>query len=142
MTTTPNHGGRSSRKLAGMTATDMTTKMPSDLVLSGVHHALYPATVLLPGGVQRNRCKVFATPEGLAVYYAVPTDGVTPDWFSPIDYLNTKRPRAGYAARIGWDMYTQAGAVTVTAEGGCGCGWPLKRWMPSFARVRLAWPSL
>jgi hypothetical protein len=107
---------------------------------TAVTASMYPATVLFPDGTQHNRCKVFATPEGLAVYFAVPTDGVTPDWFSPIDYANTQKPRSGYSARLGWDVYTEAGTLTVTAEGGCGCGWPLKRWMPQFARTRLAWP--
>lgn len=108
---------------------------------SAVYHALYPATVLLPGGVQHNRVKAFATPEGLALYWAVPTDGVTPDWFSPVDYSRTGRPRAGYSARLGWEVFTDAGLVTVASEGGCGCGWPLKRWSPSFARIRLRWPA-
>lgn len=109
--------------------------------MTAVHQAIYPATVLLPGGVQHNRAKVFATPEGLAVYWAVPADGYTPDWFSPIDYLHTGRPRAGYAARLGWEVFTEAGLVTVASEGGCGCGWPLKRWSPVFARTRLRWPT-
>lgn len=115
----------------------MSTTFPQ---VSAVHHALYPATVLLPDKTQHSRCKVYATPEGLAVYYAVPADGVTPDWFSAINYGNTLRPRAGYAARLGWDVYTEDGLVTVTGEGGCGCGWPLKRWQPAFAKTRLAWP--
>lgn len=110
--------------------------------LTGVHMARYPASVLLPDGTTRTRTKVFATPEGLAVYWAVPTDGMTPDWFSPIDYLNTGRPpRDGYQAKLGWDVHTDAGLVVVTAEGGCGCGWPLKRWVPTFGRRRLAWPA-
>lgn len=109
--------------------------------MTAVHHALYPASVVLPGGVTHTRTKVFATPEGLAVYYARPADGVTPDWFSPINYAATDRPRAGYAAKLGWEVLTAAGLVIVTAEGGCGCGWPLKHWAPAFARKRLRWPA-
>jgi len=106
-----------------------------------VYHALYPATVLLPGGVQHNRAKVYAADDGLYIYWAVPADGVTPDWYSPIDYVRTDRPRPGYAAKLGWEITTDDGLVIVTAEGGCGCGWPLKRWQPVFARKRQAWPA-
>lgn len=106
---------------------------------TAIYHTLYPAGVHFPDGIVRTRCKVFAAPEGLCVYWAVAPDD-RPDWFSPIDFGLTTRPRTGYAARNGWDVYTADGIVTVTAEGGCGCGWPLKRWTPQFARTRLAWP--
>jgi len=109
--------------------------------VTAVYHSAYPVAVRMPDGTVRNRTKVFATPDGLAIYWAVPTDGVTPDWFSPVDYSRTSRPRTGYMARVGWEVHTDAGLVIVTAEGGCGCGWPLKRWNPAYARTRLAWPS-
>lgn len=112
-----------------------------NIVPTATYYGIYPATVLLPDKTQHSRCKVFATPEGLAVYYAIPADGVTPDWFSEINFLVTGRPKTGYNARIGWDVWTADGLVTVTTEGGCGCGWPLKRWSPPFARTRLAWPT-
>lgn len=117
------------------------TTTPPPVSPTAVYHAMYPATVLLPGGVQHNRAKTFATPEGLAIYWAVPADDITPDWFSPVDYAQTDRPRAGYAAKLGWEVATVNGLVIITAEGGCGCGWSLKRWQPAFARRRLRWPA-
>lgn len=135
--TTPTDGGNYPRRIQPMTSANV----ENQTIPTATHTAQYPVTVLLPDGTQHTRCKVFATPEGLAVYWAVPTDGITPDWFSPIAFDQTSRPRTGYMARVGWEVFTQAGAVTVTAEGGCGCGWPLKRWMPAFAQRRLAWPK-
>lgn len=107
---------------------------------AAIYASMYPATVLLPGGVQHNRCKVFVAPEGLYVYWATPTSGHVPDWFAPVDYGQTLRMPSGHPAKLGWDVVTSMGMVTVTAEGGCGCGWPLKRWVPEFAHRRVAWP--
>lgn len=108
---------------------------------AAIYASMYPATVLLPGGVQRTRTRVVSAPEGLYLYWAVPDQGDRPDWFSPVDWGNTRRMPTGHMAQVGWDVFTDAGAVTVTAEGGCGCGWPLKRWQPSFARNRVRWPK-
>lgn len=108
---------------------------------TAIYGAVYPASVLFPDGSVHTRCKVYATDAGLFVYYAVPGDGYTPDWSSPIDYLNTARTPTGYRARLGWEVATDAGLVIVTADGGCGCGWPLKRWTPLFARARRQWPA-
>lgn len=108
---------------------------------AGITWSAYPLGIHFPTGQVRTRTKVYATPAGLYVYWAVPTNGDEPDWFSPIDYALTARPPAGYALKNGWDIYTEAGVVTLTAEGGCGCGWPLKRWVPTFARKRLGWPA-
>src|SRR5262245_41182236 len=92
---------------------------------TAIYAAMYPATVLLPGGVQRSRCKVFAAPEGLFVYFAMPNFGSDgSDWSARVDWPSTGRMPQGYMARVGWDVHTEAGLVTVTSEGGCGCGWP------------------
>jgi len=117
---------------------------------SGVTWTMYPVGVTLPDKTALTRVKAYATPEGLFLYRAVPArvgpdgpevHGDEPDWFSPINYALTRRPPAQYSMRNGWDVYTDAGLVVVTAEGGCGCGWPLRRWAPSFARKRLRWPA-
>jgi hypothetical protein len=108
------------------------------------YHSWWPASVLLPrveGERQQilHTCRAFATDAGLFVYRIRPADGITPDWFSPIDYRLTVKPingLPGYAA----DVFTEAGLVVVTQTGGCGCGNPVKGWRPEFSKVVAAWP--
>lgn len=101
----------------------------------------FPVTVTLPGETTpHRRAKVFATPEGLYIYLAVPSDpsGRFPDWFSPI-LPGHAQPPTGWAARNGFVVQTEGGHVAMTAEGGCGCSHPLKRWNPEFANRNVAW---
>lgn len=101
----------------------------------------FPVTVTFPGeDTVHRRAKVFATPEGLYVYLAVPTDrsGKEPDWYSPI-LPGAAQPPTGWAARNGFTIQTVHGPVAMTAEGGCGCSHPLKRWNPPYADRNVAW---
>jgi hypothetical protein len=102
--------------------------------------AWFPASVLLPDGTAVHRCRVYLTDTGLRVYAARPADGVTPQWESPIDFTTTPTPNLA-AWGTGIDVCTDAGLVVVTPGGGCGCGSPLKRWVPSWASTVAAWPK-
>lgn len=106
----------------------------------------FPASVSLPvddpDGVPMvwHRCRVYLAPEGAYVYkYQPPADGVTPDWFSPVDYVRTEKPRGSWQDNSGVYIRTTAGLLTVTPGGGCACGSPLKRWVPEFARKSVPW---
>lgn len=96
----------------------------------------FPATVILPDTTEQLRvCKVYATDAGLVVYQRTDA-GITEVFRSPIDYDRTAKPRH---PRNGFEVYTDDGTVRVTANGGCGCGNPLKRWSPDFARKAVRW---
>jgi len=101
----------------------------------------FPATVTLPGQPARAKAKVYAAVEGLYVYYTVPADGqyAPPEFFSPIDYSQAVKPPTGFVARNGFVIPTDAGLIGITLDRGCGCGWPLKRWTPEFARRIVRW---
>jgi hypothetical protein len=99
----------------------------------------YPAIVQVPGADKaRHNAKVFATPQGLYVYFAKPEDGITPDWHSEI-LTGQPKPPEGWRARNGFSVATAAGPVTITMGSGCGCGWPLKKWVPEFQKRVVAW---
>lgn len=106
---------------------------------SGVSAKWFPVTVKLPDHEQPwPRAKIYAAPEGLYIYLSPPDDGVTPDWFSPI-VPGQQKPTTGWRARNGVTIATEAGPVTLTASGACGCGSPLKRWVPEFERKLVVW---
>jgi hypothetical protein len=101
----------------------------------------YPVAVRLPGETKdRQRVKMYVTPEGVYLYWAVPSDPDSwmPDWHSPM-LEGQPKPPSGWKARNGFQVLTDAGVLSVTPMGGCGCGWPLKRWSPAFSRRVVAW---
>lgn len=120
-------------------------------VPTSVAHSWFPAHVQLPAGVDIDGqallypCKVYATPQGLYVYREVPSEreafrsGAQPAFWSPIDYEETPTPTVGTLSRSGHAIHTAAGVVMVRKENSCGCGHPLKRWRPDWARVRVSW---
>jgi hypothetical protein len=110
---------------------------------SAVLATWFPASVVLPGQADKpwNQVKVYATPEGLAIYRRSPPPGGAPDWFSPIDFAATPRPPVGYAARNGAPIKTEAGLVVITTSGACGCGSTLKRFTPDYANTIQSWPQ-
>jgi hypothetical protein len=131
---------RTKRATAKTAAT--TTSSPAAVPAPSAKSAeWYPVHVRLPDGTELGRrCKAYTTPEGLYVYTEVPAGGdpAKPAWFSPITPGQTKPP-TGWRARNGFTIDTAAGTVALTADGGCGCGSPLKRWVPQFSRKVVAW---
>jgi len=102
--------------------------------------AWFPAQLLLPDGkTVLQRAKIYAAEQGLYVYTSVPQDPAVPDWYAELDFSTGGKPPNGYAAYNGFRMQTSKGEVTLTLDRGCGCGWPLKRWSPEFARRIVAW---
>lgn len=102
----------------------------------------YPASVQLPGHDQPiRRAKVVATPDGVYVYTAVPKDDDwTPDWYAPIVKDQPKPPEGSSSrARNGFALATEDGTLTITMGNGCGCGWPLKRWVPTWQKRIVRW---
>lgn len=107
---------------------------------TAIKTVIYPVIVQVPGHPPRDRAKVYVTPEGLYVYWAVPaaeTDW-TPEYWAPITWPQPKLPPP-HMWRMGFKIRTDYGDVLITASGGCGCGWPLKRWNPEFANRNVAW---
>lgn len=108
--------------------------MTATLSPSAVMATWYPATITTPDGGLVRKCRIYAAPEGLFVYTA-------PDvlaWHSPLT-PGQPRPRTGWEARNGIALETAAGRVGITPEGGCGCGAPLKRWVPAWTGRSVAW---
>lgn len=127
---------------APKTPVDETVVIPEPTAIKG---SWFPATVTLPGQQPRAKAKVYAAVEGLYVYFAVPpffaetgTWG-PPEFYSPADYSQLDAAPSGYAARNGFTIVTDAGIVGITASGACGCGWPLKKWVPEFAKRIVRW---
>lgn len=125
------------------------TRVP---IPTAVVHVWWPAQVQLPVGVDIDGqsslypCKVYATPQGLYVYRQWPVDpeqfrtGARPAFWSSIDYEKTTPPTVGnLTRRAGSIIHTAAGAVTIKKNDSCGCGHPLKRWRPDWARTRISW---
>lgn len=111
-------------------------------------HEWWPAMVRTPEGDTIRVAKVYATASGLYVYAKVPAQadratGGVPTWYAPINYSETPRPATGYAARKkGVRVVTEAGIVTVTPLGGCGCAFgQLKAWRPNWAQRNEAWEA-
>ncbi len=120
---------------------------PPTPIPSAIRAEWWPAAVRLPGQVQPIRvAKVYATRQGLYVYTsppADPTNGLEPDFFSPINYDKTHRPGSSYAARqAGLIIVTDAGNVVVQQLGGCGCTHQaLKSWRPTWANYNESWEA-
>lgn len=125
------------------------TRVP---IPTAVVHVWWPAQVQLPAGVDIDGqsslypCKVYATPQGLYVYRQRPADpeqfrtGAHPAFWSSIDYEKTTPPTVGNLTRRASNIiHTAAGAVTIKKNDSCGCGHPLKRWRPDWARTRISW---
>lgn len=112
-------------------------QMPEPTAVKGV---IYPAWVQVPGEQPRERAKVYIAPEGLYVYWAVPDDPQdwTPDYWAPITWPQPKLPPP-HMQRMGFQLETDYGAVVITTDGGCGCNWPLKYWVPEYANHNVAW---
>jgi hypothetical protein len=100
----------------------------------------WPAHVTLPSGEVRRLCKVYLTETGLHVFFTRPASGEAPHWSSPINFEKTFPPNP-HARAVGVDIETEAGLVTLTPTGGCGCGASLKTWRPTWGRNTQAWPS-
>lgn len=96
------------------------------------------AAIRLPdtGEIWRD-CKIYATPDGLYVYRAVPADGWTPDWWAPLPPQS--RPITGVMARNGFNLATDKGAVIITPSQNCACSAPLRRFNPDFAQRVVKW---
>lgn len=119
-------------------------------VPSGVTGEWFPASVRLPGtrAVLRMQ-RVFATPEGLYLYSKVPTVpdqslAVAPNWHSPINYELTPVPPAAQsqASKLGFQITTEAGVVTVQMTGACPCGAKaLRDWRPVWSTSQLEWKA-
>lgn len=120
--------------LTGLAAPD-TIPQPT-----AIKAAWYPCTVQVPGHPPRSKAKAYVTPEGLFVYWAVPDppESWAPDYWAPITWPQPKPPPP-HMTRNGFRIVTDYGLVTITTDGGCGCGWPLKRWTPRFADANVAW---
>jgi hypothetical protein len=111
---------------------------------TGSLHTWFPATLEQPDGSLIRRARVYVTPEGLFVYTLVPGDGVTPNYWWPINWAATSQPKRSTATDMnGYVITTDTGKVVVHTSGqGCGCSNPLKRWTPAFAGTTLSvWPS-
>lgn len=96
------------------------------------------AAIKLPdtGEIWRD-CKIYATPDGLYVYRAIPADGWTPDWWAPMPPQH--RPITGVMARNGFNVATELGAVIITPSANCACSAPLRRFNPDFAQRVVKW---
>lgn len=107
---------------------------------TAVKALFFPASVQVPGHPPRRNAKVFVTAEGLYVYWSVPTppESWDPDYFAPISWPQPKPPPP-HMQRMGFTIATDYGNVTITTDGGCGCGDPLKHWTPRFAEAITAW---
>ncbi|HEY2101466.1 MAG TPA: hypothetical protein VGH72_33720 [Pseudonocardia sp.] len=122
----------------------MTAIDPSKII---TYRAWWPASVLLPDGRVLHRTRAYATSIGLLVYASVPSvatpewGGLTPDWWSPIDFAATVKPASSLLPGRGTDIQTAAGLAVVTFTGGCGCGSRLKQWRPSFSTQVAMWPA-
>lgn len=121
---------------------------PPPPVPTGVTGEWFPAAVRLPGArAVLHKQRVFATPEGLFIYSSVPSDQTqnaqpTPNWFSPINYELTKLPPAAQsqASKLGFQIHTDAGVVTIQMTGTCPCGAKaLRDWRPVWSTSRLEW---
>jgi hypothetical protein len=105
-----------------------------------VHGRWFPASVLLPTyppGVDGPWHKVYviASDQGLAVFRRA---GDQPQFASPIHWDQTQLPPTERRARVGFDVYTDAGLVVVTPSTGCRCG-QLGHWQgPTWARTERA----
>lgn len=94
----------------------------------------YPATLTTTDGSLIRKCRIYASPEGLFAYSA-------PDvlaWHAVIT-PGQARPKTGWEARNGIGLTTDRGRVTITPDGGCGCGAPLKRWLPPWTGRSVVW---
>lgn len=111
---------------------------------TGSLHTWFPAVIEQPGKPFIRNARVYVTPEGLYAYTRVPSDGVTPNHWWPINWAATAQPKRTTATSMnGHIITTPAGPLTIHTSGqGCGCSNPLKRWSPEFAGTTLsAWPS-
>jgi hypothetical protein len=117
----------------------MMIPMPTEIAVpspTAVRASWWPAAIRIPGEEQpRTSRRIYATPEGL---YVFARPGGEPDWWSPL-LPDQDRPATNWTARNGVYLMTAAGQVTITLEGGCGCGNPLKRWTPDFAGQSVPW---
>jgi hypothetical protein len=107
---------------------------------TAIKKAIYPCIVQVPGQPPRDRAKAYITPEGIYVYWAVPDPVGTwaPDYYAPITWPQPQLPPP-HMWRNGFRVQTDLGPVAITGSGGCGCGWPLKRWTPSWAQRVVSW---
>lgn len=108
--------------------------MDTAVAPSAVMATWYPASITVPGGDVLRKCRIYAAPEGLFAYSAPNVLA----WHSPL-IPGQSRPRTGWEARNGVALQTEAGRVGITPEGGCGCGAPLKRWLPAWTARSVAW---
>lgn len=102
--------------------------------------------IVLPSETrQRNNLKAFIADTGLYIYDQAPADAQdppTPLWWSPIDWSRARRPGTGMMAGAGIHIPTEAGTVSITPLGGCGCSHrALRDWFPTWAQRVEAWPA-
>lgn len=111
----------------------------------GFYLGWWPAMVDVPGMARMPRARAYATPDGLYLWTRKPSGpGMpVPDVWLPIMWEITDPLPSVATQRVqGVYLPTEVGLVHITPTGGCGCGSPLRRWVPPWASSKLAgWPA-
>lgn len=118
----------------------MTAEAPAQQTPTGTIHQWFPASVQV-GDTQSwiRNARVILAPEGLFVY--LKPDEVRAYW--PVAWDATQKPISSQATRMNGNQIvtTYGETITIHATGTCGCGNPLKSWVPTFAGVAAPWPA-
>lgn len=110
---------------------------------SGAYRQFYPASVKIDGEKLITKARVVLADTGLYVYLQAPIDrgyDGSPVFVAQANYAAAAKP----AVRVPNGYYlplVDGRTATITTSGGCGCGNPLKRWMPTWSNNSLPWPA-